>query len=245
MVVDFLGIIIATLIVIIQEFLKDKIRNKWIKVVLFLLIIGSLIFSGIQIYNTNKAQDLSIKENIKLANKIDSLNNTNRLIKDQNDSLLTKVDVINNRLFPFILIAKNRYPNVTDKDALNLLASEIREVKKSIEDAKIIKIDKNIVKQGNGIQIQLRFVLTNKNIRDKIAFEIYLPKNSQADIIDLQFLGTVGLTNFSKGIEDDKKSAFMSFNVSGSEIPSFGVNLSAYSQFLLRSNYLNNDMEIK
>jgi hypothetical protein len=252
MFLDFIGIIFATLIIIIQEFLKDKIKEKWIKIVLFCLIIGSFVYSGIQIFDNNQSKEVSINENSKLKKQIDSLFSTNRLIKQQNDSLLIKVNLINDHLNPFILIAKNKYPNLKDNEALEMLTNEIQYVKKElkdtredIKDAKISKIDKSFVNKNNFVQAQLRFYLTNKNIRDKINFEIYLPDNSKVDILDFEFLESVGLTNFDKRISDDKKSAYMYFNFSGAVIPSFGVNLTRYSEFLIKSNYLEQNIIIK
>jgi len=114
LILDFLGLIVATLIILIQEFLKDRIKKNWIKVILLGLIIGSFFYSGFQVIKTNKAKNKTDKENVHLIKQIDSLKITNNEIKSQNDTLLVKVDLINNRLSPFILIAKDKYPNLND-----------------------------------------------------------------------------------------------------------------------------------
>jgi len=245
MITDFLGLIIATFITIIQEFLKDRIKKSWIKVLLFLLIIGGLIFSGVQIYKSKKDSVTTQKENAILNQKVDSLNMRILQIDNKSDSLLSIIDSINSYLYPFVTLARSKHPDVQDKDALDLLFNELNTVKYSIKDASIKSVGKKFVKTENGVQAQLSFELSNRNIRDKFTFEFHLPVNSKVNILDINVIESSSLFNFNSGISNDKKVAFISFDISGNKIPNLGLTLSSYSQFLLKSNYLKNDIEIK
>lgn len=243
MIIDLLGLIFATLIVIIQEFLKDRIKKNWIRTFLLMLIIISLVFSGYKIFESRNSETLKTNENLDQKNKIDSLNFHISQINNKSDSLISKIDSINNRLVPFLSLAQSKYPYKNINTALELLIKDLQSVKKNVEEAIISKIDSRIINKDNKVEVQLNFTLTNKNIRDKIVFDVALPVNSNVDILNIEVSGLN--FNLSQSIAKNKKSASVSFTSANNDIPSLKIILSKYSIFKLRSNYLEKDIEIK
>lgn len=253
MFVRIIGVLIAGVILIVQELLKDKIKKRWINISMILLIFLSLIFSIIQFYLDDKDQKklseekvIIAKQNKDLIDNVKRIEKINTELEKQNVRLILKVDSTNLLLRPFIETAQRKYPNHDNSEALDLLLNEFNSLKKIISDSKIEMVYKSITKVQNGYQIELQFKMTNNNLKDKIIFDIFLPEKSKSKILDVKpYAETLAVFNYNDGYSTDRKIAHIEFNISGGQIPNLRINLDILDQVLIKSNYLTNELEIK
>jgi hypothetical protein len=109
---------------------KNRSLRKWIAI---LGIILSLIVIGTNYYHQKKQIGAWEDKFASAQTTLNEIIEQNKHLLGQNDSLRVQVKDINEKLQPFLLIARNKYPTLNEQEGLVKLISDISQVSRTLE----------------------------------------------------------------------------------------------------------------
>jgi hypothetical protein len=174
---------------------------------------------------------------------------------------------------PFIMVATKRFPGRSSPDALQLLGKQLVEVRTTMArvadtvsevqtaqekvadvlsgvqaaqtDARVTDIVQGFTREEPGhCVLELRFKLTNKNVRDRAIFTVNLESHSNSHLLDLGIAGAA--TNYAGAtITQGGKTAELAYDPMGAQLVPLIVYLDKCDTLKVKGSYFDREMAVR
>ena len=205
---------------------------KRTRVGLFVMLVLSLLASiGLLVKEDMTSNSLN-KQVVELRAFIVSKDNDSvgreQKAQTDRDKLLIELNSLNNKMEPFINLARAKYPRADDNNALKNLLKEFNDLK-AIAGPNVIKFqDYSVKKENNNYVVKVRF-MPEKNIPlGIISVVVQVPDKSGSKIINIWPNiegGAFGTGKDSKFISPNGEAARIAYSLLGAGIPTIDITI--------------------